>query len=216
MKPISPETLLDALNWRYAVKKFDSSRKIPDAIWNALEQSLLLTPSSFGLQPWKFLIVRDGALRESLLPHSWGQRQVVDCSHLVVILVRRALTEDYIDHFIQRTAEVRGIPPESLDGYRQVILNSLVRGERTRQILEWARDQAYIALGNFMTGAALLGIDTCPMEGIHPSKYDEILDLNASPFTTAVTCAAGYRAADDQYAAAPKVRFNATEIIERR
>ncbi len=206
----TPAPILAALQFRYATKQFDPARKIAAESWNTLEQSLILTPSSFGLQPWKFIIVTDAALRESLVEHSWGQRQVADASHLVVMAVQRKVDEAYIDQFVARITEVRGVTPESLAGYRGMMTGSL--GMMTT---EWAAKQAYIALGQFMLAAAMLEIDTCPMEGFLPAKYDEILGLEARGLTAAVLCPAGYRAATDKYATLPKVRFAADEVIER-
>ncbi len=206
----TPAPILEALQFRYATKQFDPARKIAAESWNTLEQSLVLTPSSFGLQPWKFIIVTDAALRESLVEHSWGQRQVADASHLVVMAVQRKLDEASIDHFVARISQVRGVTPESLAAYRGMMTGSL--GMMTT---DWAAKQAYIALGQFMLAAAMLEIDTCPMEGFLPAKYDEILGLEARGLTAAVLCPAGYRAATDKYAELPKVRFAADEVIER-
>lgn len=203
-------TVLDALQFRYATKQFDPARKIDHTTWAALEESLVLTPSSFGLQPWKFLVITDQAVREQLVEHTWGQRQVADCSHLVVMTVRTSVDEAYIDRFIARIAEVRGVPSESLAGYRGMMAGSL--GMMTP---DWAARQAYIALGQFMLAAAMLGIDTCPMEGFLPAKYDEILGLTAQGLTTAVLCPSGFRAATDKYANLPKVRWVADDLIAR-
>ncbi len=216
MSPIPSSQLLDALNWRYATKSFDPGRKIPDDTWAALEESLVLTPSSYGLQPWKFLVITDKPLRESLVPHAWRQRQVADCSHLVVMAVKRKMTEADIDRFIHRIAEVRGGTADALAGFKKMMVDDVVTGERGRWAAEWAARQAYIALGQFMTGAALLGIDTCPMEGFEPQKFDEILQLAGEGLTTAVLCPAGYRSADDRHATLPKVRFKAADVIEHR
>lgn len=210
---MTPAELLTALNWRYATKVFDPAKKIPAEVWSALEDSLVLTPSSYGLQPWKFIIVQDQALREQLLPHTWRQRQVVDCSHLVVMATKRALNEADIDANLLRIAEVRGGTPDALIGFRKMLIGTHQQGYMTK---EWAKMQAYIALGQFMTAAALLGIDTCPMEGFVPEKYDELLGLEAQGFTTAVLCPAGYRHADDRYASLPKVRFKSSDVIEHR
>jgi nitroreductase len=207
----TPATLLEALNFRYATKQFDAAKKIDPATWSALEQSLILTPSSFGLQPWKFLIITDPAIREQLVPHTWGQRQVADCSHLVVITVKKAVDFDYIDRFIARNAEVRGVPAESLAGYR-----NMMAGSTAMMTPAWAAKQAYIALGQFMLAAATLGIDTCPMEGFLPAKYDEILGLESQGLTAAVLCPAGYRSPDDKFASLAKVRWTEGEVIERR
>jgi nitroreductase len=208
----TPE-LLDALNWRYATKVFDASKIIPADTWSALEESLVLTPSSFGLQPWKFLVIQDKALRESLVPHAWGQRQVADCSHLVVMTVKKSLSVADIDAFLARIVEVRGGTADALLGYRKMMLGSHEQGFMST---DWAKKQAYIALGQFMAACALLKIDTCPMEGFVGSKFDEILGLEAQGMTTAVLCPAGYRSADDKYAVIPKVRFAAKDMIEHR
>ena len=213
---VSNDTLLAQLNWRYATKKFDPAKKIPDSDWAALEQALILTPTSYGLQPYKFLILTDPALRVRLVPASWGQTQPVDCSHYVVFAARAQNTEADVDRYIARMAEVRGAAPEALAGFKKVLMGDVVHGPRGQVALEWAARQAYIALGNFMTSAALVGVDTCPMEGFEPAKYDEILGLPAQGFRAVVACAAGYRAADDKYAELPKVRFPASELIDRR
>ena len=215
-RAVSNDTLLAQLNWRYATKKFDPTKRIPDSDWAALEQALILTPTSYGLQPYKFLILTDPALRARLVPASWGQTQPVDCSHYVVFAARAQNTEADVDRYIARMAEVRGAAPEALAGFKKVLMGDVVDGPRGQVALEWAARQAYIALGNFMTSAALVGVDTCPMEGFEPAKYDEILGLPAQGFRAVVACAAGYRAADDKYAALPKVRFPASEIIDRR
>jgi nitroreductase len=210
---MTPTELLTALNWRYATKVFDSTKKIPTDTWAALEESLVLTPSSYGLQPWKFLIIQDMELREQLVPHTWRQRQIADCSHLVVMATKRALNETDVDANLMRIAEVRGGTPDALVGFRKMLMSTHQQGYMTK---EWAKMQAYIALGQFMTACALLEIDTCPMEGFVPEKFDEILGLEAQGFTTAVLCPAGYRSADDRYASLPKVRFKSSDVIEHR
>src|SRR3954464_682577 len=114
---IQPDQLLSALQWRYATKIFDATAKVPAPVWNALESSLVLTPSSYGMQPYKFLVVQDPAVRAALLPHSWGQKQVVDASHYVVFLGRTEMNLGDVERFIKRTSEIRGTPPEKLAGY---------------------------------------------------------------------------------------------------
>ena len=215
METLTPAALLNQLQWRYATKQFDPARKIPADVWAALEESLVLTPSSFGLQPWKFIVITDQAVKEQLLTASWKQTQPSDCSHHVVFAAKTALSEADVDHFLQRQLEVRGGTMESLAGYRNVIVGFIAKGAREGWLKDWAIRQCYIAIGNFMTSAALLGIDTCPMEGISADQYDKILGLEGSGYSTAVACAAGYRASTDKYAAAPKVRFAASEIIQR-
>ena len=214
-KPVSNETLLAQLHWRYATKVFDPARKIPDADWAALEETLVLTPTSYGMQPHRYLVITDQATKEKLVPFSWNQRQPADCSHFVVFAARAHNSEADVDHYLARIAEVRGGSVEALAGFKKILMGDVVNGERGKAALEWATRQAYIALGNFMTAAALLGIDTCPMEGFLPAKYDEVLGLPAQGYRAVVACAAGYRAVADKYASMPKVRFPASELIVR-
>jgi nitroreductase len=216
MSTITGESLLQQLTWRYATKKFDPAKKVSAADWAVLEQALILTASSYGLQPWKFVVVTDPALKTKLRGASWNQSQVEDCSHLVVFTAKQEVSEADVDRFIARVAEVRGATVDSLGGYKNFMVGDLVNGARRAVIKEWAARQAYIAMGNLLTSAAVLGIDTCPFEGIDPAKYDEILGLAGSGYATVAACPVGYRAADDKYASAPKVRFEAKDVIDRR
>jgi nitroreductase len=213
MTSISERALTDALQWRYATKKFDSSKKIPKDTWEALEQALVLAPSSYGLQPWKFIVVDDAAKREMLAEASWRQRQPVDCSHFVVFTARKGYDGKDLERYIARSAEVRRIPHDSLKPYAGIISGSLERARSGGVLDTWMARQVYIALGEFMTAAALLRVDTCPMEGLDPSKYDEILGLQTQGYSTLCACAAGYRSGDDKYASEPKVRFSASEVL---
>jgi nitroreductase len=213
MTHVSTATLSEALHWRYATKKFDPSRKIAPEIWAALEQALVLAPSSYGLQPWRFIVVRDPATLARLSAAAYGQTQPVEASHFVVFAVRRNYDQKDLEHFIARTAEVRGTTVESLRGYQDIIKGSIERGQKAGTLDAWSARQVYIALGQFMTSAALLGIDTCPMEGLDPAKFDEILGLGALGFGTLCAAAAGFRSPDDKYAKLPKVRFKPEEVI---
>ena len=211
---ISNDALLQQLRWRYATKQFDATRKISTEDWCALEEALVLTPSSFGLQPWKFFVITDQATKEALVPHSCGQRQVADCSHLVVFAHRKEITAEYLEVFLRRMAEVWGVTAESLAAYRGLMEGKIFHSPLRDQIEEWNRRQTYIAMGNFMTCAALRGIDTCPMEGFESAKYDEILGLAERGLSAALVCPAGYRAAADKYATLPKVRFETRDLVE--
>lgn len=215
MSTIPTEALVAQLRWRYAVKKFDPARRIDAATWRALEETLVLTPSSYGIQPWRFVVVEDADVRAKLRPASWNQPQVTDASHYVVFAYRADLGEADVDRWVRRTAEVRGVPEETLAGFRRMLVGGIVRGMDTARRDHWAALQVYIALGSFMTAAALVGVDTCPMEGIEPAKYDEVLGLPAQGFRTVCACAAGYRAADDRAASLPKVRFPHDDVVRR-
>lgn len=157
-------------------------------------------------------MVTSPEVRRALVPQSWGQTQPVDSSHFVVFAARTNVTVEYIDHFLARTVEVRGGSLEALAGYRGMMVNSLIPRSEA-ELTNWATHQVYIALGQFMAAAAVLGVDTCPMEGLVPSEYDKILGLAGTGYKTVVACAAGYRASEDKYASLAKVRFPASELI---
>ncbi|HEY0947362.1 MAG TPA: NAD(P)H-dependent oxidoreductase [Opitutaceae bacterium] len=213
MNSLPPSQLLSALRWRYATKKYDRAKKIPADTWHALEQSLVLAPSSYGLQPWKFLVVDDVAVRQKLVAAAYGQTQPGDASHYVVFAVRRNLGDDHIDRHIARTAAVRGMTTETLAPFRNVMSKHIGSARAKGTLDTWQSHQIYIALGQFMAAAALLGVDTTPMEGLDAAKYDEILGLKGTDYATLCACAAGYRAADDKYATIPKVRFETKDVV---
>jgi nitroreductase len=209
---IQPNDLLAALRFRYATKAFDPARKIPAETWDALEKSLVLTPSSFGLQPWKFLVVENPEIREKLKAASWNQPQLIDASHLVVLTARTDLTQADIDSWIARLSEIQGTPIEVLAGLSGMI-SSFSSAMTPAEKQAWNTRQVYIALGQLMTSAAVLGIDSCPLEGISPADYDTILGLPGTGYATAVACALGYRSPEDKYAVAPKARFPDAQVI---
>jgi nitroreductase len=209
---LTPEGLKQALRWRYAVKKFDPAKKIPAPLWDALEDALTLTPSSYGLQPWKFFVVDDAELRAKLRAASYGQSQITDADKLVVLAMPKDLSAEDVDRFVARIAEVRQVSAESLAGYRQTMIGVANRPPADRDA--WAARQIYIALGNFLTSAAALGVDACPMEGLEPAKYDDILGLAGKGYKTLVAVTAGYRSAEDKYAQSIKVRFARADVVE--
>jgi len=214
--PVPPETVLHQLQWRYATKKFDPSRPIPDSLWQVLCQSLVLAPSSFGLQPWKFFVITTPDLRQALLPHTWNQRQVVDASHLVVFAIKTGINAADVDRYLARQAEVHNTSVENLQKYGDIVKGFLQSPPYPLSLDEWSTRQVYIALSQFMVTAAMLGIDTCPMEGFLPQEYDRVLGLPDQGYHAVVVCAAGYRAADDKYATLPKVRYPLEAVIEVR
>lgn len=208
--------LLAQLEWRYAVKKFDPSKKISAELWEDIEKSLVLTPSSYGMQPWKFLVIDDPGLRKQLRAASWNQSQVEDCSHFVVMLGLKSVDEAEVDRFLSRISEVRGTPPETLAGFRKGIVGDLLNGPRSKIIEEWSARQVYIALGQAMGTAAVLGVDACPMEGIDPVQYDRLLELQDSNFQSLCALAFGYRSDEDRFSKLKKVRYQLADIIEHR
>ncbi|MGH7131757.1 MAG: NAD(P)H-dependent oxidoreductase [Phycisphaerales bacterium] len=215
MAPVSIDTILSQLNWRYATKKFDPTRKIDAATWSKLEQVLVLSPNSYGLQLWKFVVVTDPAVRERLKPASYGQSQVTDASHLVVVCARNEATHHDVQRYINRIAEVRNVPHDSLDEFKNMMLGTVQKPGAETELRNWMDRQTYIAVGFFLEACALLQIDACPMEGISGPQYDEILGLTAEGYHSLCIMTAGYRAADDPFAKFAKVRFPVEHVIKR-
>ena len=214
MEVISPENLLKSLQWRYATKAFDSERQIPESIWSSLEDSLILTPSSFGLQPWHFFVITNPEIKAELLPHSWNQAQVTECSHFVVLAAQKNVGDVEISQLMDRTSTLRKVETATLDGYRQM-MSGFMAQMNPEELHNWAKLQTYIALGQLMTSASVLGVDACPMEGFVSAEYDRILGLEEKGLSASVACALGYRSTADKYAELPKVRYEKSELISR-
>lgn len=213
MSRVDNEIIHHQLNWRYACKKFDPTKKIRESDWNVLLESLRLSASSYGLQPWKFIVVQNPEIRQQLLPLSWGQTPVTDASHFLVLTYKEKMDEAHIEKFIQQTAQVRGQDAAALDGYKGMMVGDLVNGPRAQVISWWAQRQTYIAMGTLLTTAAMMEIDTLPMEGLNPVEYDKVLGLEGSGYKTVAAIACGYRAADDKYQFAQKVRFAMNDVV---
>ncbi len=207
------KTIQDALEWRYATKKYDATKKISDADWTTLRNSLTLAPSSYGVQPWKFLVIENPDVRNQLKPVSWNQTQVTDASHYVVFLYKEKMDADFVQKFINRVAEVRSAPLEALDGYKNMLIENLVKAPEEK-IRVWSQRQAYIAMGFLLQTAALLKIDATPMEGFDPVAYDKILGLEGSGWKTVATVALGYRHQEDALQNQKKVRFTEDDLIQ--
>jgi nitroreductase len=214
-EPIGGERILESLNWRYAVKKFDATRKISEADWQTLEQALLLAPTSFGLQPFKFIVVTDPKIKVELTPAAYGQTQIADCSHLIVFAYKNILTDADVEHFVDRIVEVRGTARESVAEYEETMKTAARNAVSAGTIETWNSRQAYIALGFLLETAALLGIDACPMEGFNAAEFNLILGLK--DYSAVALCPVGYRdAANDWLVNQAKVRFPKEELIDRR
>ena len=206
------QTVLQQLAWRYATKVFDATRKISADDWKTLETAMIHAPSSFGLQPWKFMVVTTQSVKDQLPEAAWGQSQPRDCSHFVVIAARKTMDPDYVKKFIETTATIQGVPVSALDGFKQAILLKTTGMKNGH--LEWNSRQCYIALGFLLETAAMMGIDACPMEGIVRDKFDEFLELSGGEYTSTVACALGYRSSQDKYASARKVRYSASDVVQ--
>ncbi|MCO5143080.1 MAG: NAD(P)H-dependent oxidoreductase [Oligoflexia bacterium] len=206
--------VLEALQWRYAVKLFDPSKSIAEEDIHTLKSSLHLSASSYGLQPWKFLFIQNKDLREKLKAKSWNQKQVSDCSHYVVFLATKTINDEYVKNYVNLMSIIRSVPIDKLSGLHKAIYNDVVTGPRSKISQEWASRQCYIALGSLLTAAAILRVDACPMEGLDPAAYDEILQLRNTNYFTVMACALGYRSESDVLATAEKVRFPIESVIE--
>ena len=211
---MTPDQILKTLNWRYATKKFDSSKKISAEDWQALEQSLVLAPSSFGQQPWKFFVIRNSSLRQQLQQQAWDQSQVTDASHLVVLAIKQGIDNDDVDRYLDRVMEVRQTPKEKLAGMEKAIKGFLENSPFPLEPNDWSTRQVYLALGFLVYSAALLKIDACPMEGFKPAECDKLLGLSDRGYASRVLCALGYRSPEDKLADMAKVRYATDEVVE--
>jgi nitroreductase len=207
-------SLTNALRWRYATKKFDPKRSVPEAIVDSLLESANLSATSYGLQPYRFIVVRDRDLQQQLVTSSYGQRQVADASHLIVIATRTDVDESYICDYIDMMEQQRNLDRGRLKQYGNVMVGAISSmSDDHRKV--WAARQAYIALGTLLAACGTLEIDSCPMEGFVPSEYNELLQLNEQNLHAAVVLPIGYRAADDATQHHPKVRQPLEKMVIR-
>ncbi len=204
-------SIIPALNWRYATKSFDPSKKISSESLQILVDSFVLTASSFGLQPWHLIVVSSDELKKKLQGHAWNQAQVGDCSHLFVLCARTDLTVEDGKELVELTSKTVGVPVENLAMYEQM-LTGFLSSKNSEDLTDWAKKQVYIALGTLLVSAADLQIDTCPMEGFDPAAFDEILGLKEKSLAATVICPVGYRG-DDKYASNPKVRYSQDKVV---
>src|SRR5215207_8879432 len=208
------ESVIDSLEWRYAVKAYDRSKKVSDEDLKVLEDSILLAPSSFGIQPYKVFVISDPAVRERLKPAAYNQPAITDASHLIVFAYKRTLTDQDVDQFVGRIADVREQSRESLQGLETAVRGAVSRSVEGGNVETWNSRQAYIALGFLLETAALLNIDATPMEGFDSEKVNEVLGL--TDYSAVAIAAIGYRDAENDWLASlPKVRKPKSELIER-
>lgn len=203
--------LLKKMNWRYATKKFDLSKTISAEDLDELVSVMNLAPSSYGLQPYEILVIKNEEIRKKLREVSWNQSQITDASHLIVICSRTDLAEKDVDDFLQNIAQTRNIPIAGLADYAAMMKNT-VNATPPDQLSVWTSRQAYIVLGTLLTACAVKNIDACPMEGFDKTGYDKILNLSSRGLEAAVIAAVGYRAADDSYQHLKKVRKNKDDL----
>jgi nitroreductase len=208
------EEIMKSLKWRYAVQRFDPQKKIDPRDFEALEESLRMAPSSYGLQPWKFVVVQNPELREKLRAVSYRQPQITEASHLVVLAYKDRMSEEDVDHYMNFIAQTREVPLETLEGFKRSIMRDMVEGARSKIVEHWAVHQVYIAMGFVMQAAALMGIDSCPMEGLIPQEYDRLLGLENSGYRSCTVVAFGYRSAECKMQKVKKVRFPKDQVFK--
>ncbi len=205
-------SLIEKLQWRAAVKKFDSTKKLSAAQLDGLLSAIQLAPSSLGLQSYKVIVVEDAATRLALREAGYNQPQITDASQLLVFASRTDINENFGKKYIDLVAETRGIDRVHLAGYEQMVLGH-ISSQTEEQRLVSSHKQAYIALGVLVSAAAEMGIDAGPMEGFSAAKFDEILGLKEKGLTASVIAAVGFRAEDDEYSKMVKVRRSKEELF---
>jgi len=198
-------TFIESQKWRYATKKFDTTKKVSIENIELLKEAIQLSASSYGLQLYKVFIIETQELKEKLLPLCWNQQQVVDASHIFVFASYATVKEDYIDAYSQLIAQTRETSVESLQGYTDFMKTTL-RKLTPEQQKSWAAKQTYIALGNLLHAAAELKIDATPMEGFLPEKVNELLNLDEQNLNITLIIPVGYRHPEDAAQHLKKVR----------
>ena len=204
-------TVIEALQWRYATKKFDPDAHLSRNQIGLIEEAFNLTATSYGLQPVRLLIIADAAIKKQLHELSMNQQQVVDASHVLVFCIERSINKAYINTYFDAVSTTRNTPDEVLQPYRDYLADHFTNASVT-DTRAWATKQAYLAMGNLLTVCALEGIDACPMEGFDPNAYDRLLKLEDKGLMSVLVMPIGKRAQDDVFASMKKVR-KATDAI---
>jgi nitroreductase len=204
--------IIDSLKWRYAVKKFDTDKELSEAQVNTLKEAFNLTATSYGLQPLKLIVIKNKVVQEKLVPFSWNQQQILQASHLLVICIQDNYTTKEVENYFNLVQKIRNTPDAVINPFKKFLTAEIAK--KTQEELYISnKNQAYIALGNLLTVCALEGIDSCPMEGFTPDKYDEILDLKKDNLKSVLVLPVGFRAADDYMKDLSKVRKDLSESI---
>lgn len=204
--------ILEKLRWRYACKKFDPNKKLSKQKLDVLKESFNLTATSYGLQPLKMLVIEDPVVKEQLVPLSMNQKQIKDASHVLVLCIEEKVRSHFIKAHFNRIEEVRATPRTILDPFEKFLLDTF-REKSEDEIDSWMTKQAYLALGNLLTVCAMEEIDSCPMEGFEPKKYDELLRLKDLGLKSVLVLPVGYRAEDDLFSNLKKVRRGVEEVV---
>ncbi len=193
------------LEWRYAVKKFDSEKILSEDKIDRLKKAFNLTATSYGLQPIRMVVVRNKDLQEKLVASSYGQQQVLQASHVLVICIERVVDKDFIVEYFTRVKNIRNTSESIINPFEDALVSSFSKKD-IKEVKDWATNQAYLALGNLLTVCAFEEIDSCPMEGFQPDVYDQLLELEQYGLSSVLVLPVGYRAEDDMFAELKKVR----------
>ncbi|BDW93724.1 MULTISPECIES: NAD(P)H-dependent oxidoreductase [Flagellimonas] len=197
--------LVENLKWRYATKKFDASKMVSKDELQKLKEAVQLSASSYGLQLYKVLIVSNKELKEKLKPAAWGQDQLTDASHIFVFCNYTERKNEHIDDYIRATSKIQDTPIEKLEGYSNLIKQS-TSSKSDVEWQSWSQKQTYLALSNLLAACAELKIDSCPIEGFEPEKFNAILGLEEQGLNAAVIATVGYRSSEDHTQFRKKVR----------
>lgn len=203
--------IIEALEWRYAVKKFDKDYKLSNKELDCLSKSLTLTATSMGMQLMEFLIIENEEVKKAISPIAYNQSQIEECSHLIVLCRKNKVEQKDINEIVQITLEKRKVEPNQLSGYKKMLESSLTM-EKNKQAI-WMENQVYIAMGNLLTVCAVEKIDACPMEGFDREKLDALLDLDKKNLKSVLMCPVGKRSAEDKYKGLKKIRRPEEKII---
>jgi len=203
---------IEKLQWRYACKRFDPNKKLSEEKLAILKESFNLTATSYGLQPLKMIVVGDQEIKNRLLPFTYNQKQVQDASHVLVICIEDQLTSEFIKEHFKRVEAIRNTPRKILEPYEKYLVESFSE-KSEEEINQWMIKQAYLALGNLLTVCAFEQIDSCPLEGFQPEKYDELLELGKIGLRSVLVLPIGYRHPDDFFSSLKKVRRGSVEVI---
>ena len=203
---------IEHLEWRYAVKRFDSNKQLTVEKVESLKHVFNLTATSYGLQPIKLVVLRNKATQGKLIPFSFGQEQVSEASHVLILCIENKIDEDFISNYFTLVKKTRGTSDEILDPFKKSLVTSFSKKD-AKEVKIWATNQAYLALGNLLSYCAIEKIDSCPMEGFQPENYDKILGLDKQGLTSVLVLPVGYRHEDDMFSTMKKVRKPLSQSI---
>jgi len=203
---------IEALQWRYATKKFDNAKILPQEKIEVLKNAFNLTATSYGLQPIKLVIIHNKEMQQKLVDFSMNQKQVSTASHVLVLCIERKVDKKFIENYFNEVRKIRATPEEILNPFKDFLINDF-KNKHIDEIHAWATNQAFLALGTLMTVCAIEGIDSCPMEGFEPQKYDECLGLEKLNLKSVLVLPIGYRAPDDMFSEFKKVRRPLSHVI---